>query len=180
MNFCPWRGTSAPESQWKLIIIKAFIFRALHCLYSAKGVYRGVLCALAQTQMKHFTNLCMCFSHENNNWAQRTTGRRGGWDCASRSRGPSRFVPEHSRFTLFLSATKIAKSRAGNGRQLNVKIERVQLSQLAFFLSVNWRVISLLLCFVLRVRRKSGRNKFCTYQAYVNVKYLSMTSLLGL
>ena len=129
----PW--TSAPKSQWKLIIIKAFILRALHCLYSANGVYRGVVCVLPQTQMKHFTNLCMCINHENNNWAQRTTGRRGGWDCASRSRGPSRFVPEHSRFTLFLFATKIAKSRAGKGRQLNVKIERVNLSQLAFYIS---------------------------------------------
>ena len=133
--FCPWRCTSAPKSQWKLIIIKAFIFRSLHCLYSAKGVYRGVVCVLVQTQMKHFTNLSMCVSHENNNWAQRTTGRRGGWDCASRSRGPSRLVPEHSRFTLFLFATKIAKSTAGKGRQLNFKIERVHLSQLAFYIS---------------------------------------------
>ena len=46
-----------------------------------------------------------------------------------------RLVPEHSRFTLFLFATKIAKSTAGKGRQLNVKIERVHLSQLAFYIS---------------------------------------------
>ena len=70
MNFCP---LSVHEDALMLqnlndnIIIKAFIFRALHFLYSVKGVYRGVVCVLAQTQMKHFTNLCMCISHENNN-----------------------------------------------------------------------------------------------------------------